>query len=211
MKNFDGWNELKKQLHNKANIDFYFKEREIWFCSLGVNIGFEQDGKKEGFERPVLIIKKFDKYVFWGVPLSTKMKPGNTHYLALQHGTLQFSAIISQLRLYSASRLTRKLYRLANARYRLVLERVISELYSGSSVIKKSDSAKPESSEPEGHCGEIVSDTVQVVNTSLISLTKKKRTLAKTKHRKGSFRNDTTVIIARSTDKVKNLGKQGKT
>lgn len=38
--------------------EILFYEREIWWCSLGVNIGFEQDGTNDLFERPVLVIKK---------------------------------------------------------------------------------------------------------------------------------------------------------
>lgn len=44
---FDEWNKLKKQLHQKNTATIpYFYEREIWWCFLGKNIGWEQDGKK---------------------------------------------------------------------------------------------------------------------------------------------------------------------
>jgi hypothetical protein len=32
---------------------FYFREKEIWWACLGANIGFEQNGKNENFERPI--------------------------------------------------------------------------------------------------------------------------------------------------------------
>ncbi|MDK2948964.1 MAG: hypothetical protein PWQ56_129 [Patescibacteria group bacterium] len=44
-KSFDEWNEDKKKL-NKLNSKFFLHEREVWWCSLGVNIGYEADGKK---------------------------------------------------------------------------------------------------------------------------------------------------------------------
>lgn len=150
MKDFDAWNEVKKQLE-LVDIPFYYKNREIWFCSIGVNIGFEQDGKNAQAERPVLILRKFNKYVFWGVPLSTKLKPDNTHYLALKYKDLEFSAIISQLRLFDSRRLTRKLYMLDKQQYEEVKNRLFREL-----EIKKSDSTCAESSEPGGHCDSIV-------------------------------------------------------
>ncbi len=31
----------------------------IW-CSIGINVGDEEDGKNELYERPVLVIKKFN-------------------------------------------------------------------------------------------------------------------------------------------------------
>ena len=47
---------------------------------MGKNIGFEQDGKGENFVRPVVIIKGFNKNMFFGIPLSTKMKEGKFYY-----------------------------------------------------------------------------------------------------------------------------------
>ena len=38
-KDFDRWNEQKKKLHD-GEREVLFHEREIWWCSLGVNIGF---------------------------------------------------------------------------------------------------------------------------------------------------------------------------
>ena len=45
-KDFDKWNESKKVIHHN-NEDKFYHEREVWWCSLGINIGFEQDGKDE--------------------------------------------------------------------------------------------------------------------------------------------------------------------
>ena len=42
-KDFDSWNEKKKILNNN-DVSFYH-EREVWWCSLGVNVGYEQNGK----------------------------------------------------------------------------------------------------------------------------------------------------------------------
>ncbi len=53
-KDFQKWHGLKKELHEQAGVAL-FQEREIWWCSLGANIGFEQDGGGEHFEQPVLV------------------------------------------------------------------------------------------------------------------------------------------------------------
>ena len=50
LKDFDKWNELKKKLHVRQER-LLFHEREIWWCSLGVNIGFEENGKNEKTNR----------------------------------------------------------------------------------------------------------------------------------------------------------------
>ena len=40
-KDFKSWHGKKESLHHEKERPF-FHEREVWFCSLGVNIGFEQ-------------------------------------------------------------------------------------------------------------------------------------------------------------------------
>lgn len=57
-----------------------FNEREIWWCSIGENIGFEGDGKNDMFERPVLILKKYNAEVFFGAPLTTSTKEHPLRY-----------------------------------------------------------------------------------------------------------------------------------
>lgn len=42
-KDFDEWNAKKKEIHKGGEAPFY-NEREIWWCALGANVGFEQDG-----------------------------------------------------------------------------------------------------------------------------------------------------------------------
>ena len=57
-KDFDKWNETKKLVH-KDGTDKFYHTREIWWCALGINVGFEQDGSGEEYRRPVLILKGF--------------------------------------------------------------------------------------------------------------------------------------------------------
>lgn len=105
MKDFLDWNN-KKIIINK-NKRPYFKEREVWFVNLGVNIGFEQDGVGEKYMRPVLIFKKFNKEIFWGIPLTRKIK--NIIYYINLETSPESSVIISQIRLLDAKRLSHKI------------------------------------------------------------------------------------------------------
>ncbi len=108
-KDFDIWNTTKKQIHvQKSSRVFYFKEREIWWCSLGTNIGVEINGKNEQFERPVLILKVFNTEGFWGIPITSKDRIGTYYYQFLRAGEKN-TAILSQLRFLSSRRLLRKL------------------------------------------------------------------------------------------------------
>ena len=42
-KDFDHWNELKKEVNSGEVLPLYHA-REIWWAHLGVNVGYEQDG-----------------------------------------------------------------------------------------------------------------------------------------------------------------------
>lgn len=108
-KPFDHWNIVKKRIEARvADQSLYFYEREVWWCSIGVNIGVETDGKNEHFERPVLIIKKFNGLMMWVVPLTSKQRDG-THYYRMTHEKGVSFACLSQLRTVSSKRLLRKI------------------------------------------------------------------------------------------------------
>jgi len=122
-KYFDKWNELKKKLHIRDE-EILFHEREIWWCSIGVNIGFEEDGKNKLFERPVLIIKKFNKYVLWVIPLTRSRKTGGYYYRIAQKDEDDSVVILSQLRLISSKRLLRKMRMIKKSEFKEITEKV---------------------------------------------------------------------------------------
>lgn len=105
-KDFDNWNFLKQEIDNKKRV-FYAHPREIWWCSLGVNIGAEIDGKHENFERPVIIIKVYNKESVVILPLTTKEKNDNFHY-RLNMDERVVWVKLTQTRVISTKRLLRK-------------------------------------------------------------------------------------------------------
>lgn len=108
-KKFDTWNEVKKQTDERTDRLLY-KKREIRWCKLGVNVGFEQDGTGEGFSRPVLILKDFNQHVCLTVPLTTSQKNNPYHVkIGFFDSSEESSAIISQLRLIDTKRLYKKI------------------------------------------------------------------------------------------------------
>jgi mRNA interferase MazF len=108
MKDFPTWFKRKTWIHNNARR-IYFHEREIWFAHLGVNVGFEQDGKGTKFGRPVVIFRKFNNEVFWAVPLTSKEKSGKFYLSLGQNEKYSYTAILSQLRLMDSKRLYKKI------------------------------------------------------------------------------------------------------
>ncbi len=107
-KDFDTWNNQKKNIQSAGSSQVFCHEREVWWIRVGLNIGDEEDGKGPRFERPILIIKKFGKFLFWGCALSTKLKPQNKYYIPIQTKDGTQSVIVSQFRLYDAKRLSNK-------------------------------------------------------------------------------------------------------
>lgn len=56
---FLDWTAKKVQIHFSQRGEIYFEEREVWWASLGENIGSEANGKNFHFERPVIVLRKF--------------------------------------------------------------------------------------------------------------------------------------------------------
>lgn len=115
-KDYQKWHKLKSDIENLEK-EVLFRDQEIWWCSLGENVGFEEDGKNEKYERPVLVFRKFHKGMFFGFPLTSKEKDNKFHFkLTLnipdENGILQEKVsyvILSQLRLFSSKRMIRRI------------------------------------------------------------------------------------------------------
>src|SRR3989344_2953543 len=97
-KDFQKWHQLKSDLHEKTG-QALFQAREIWWCALGANVGFEQDGSGELFTRPVLILTKFNLDVCLIVPLTARSKKGKYYFSVGTIAGRDATAVLSQIRL----------------------------------------------------------------------------------------------------------------
>jgi len=130
-KDFDSWNIEKKSLDNlKRSFDLYVHDREIWWTSIGVNIGTEIDGKNTKFERPVLIIRKLGKDQFIGIPLTSRLKTG-IFYHPITYGSGAGTVCISQIRVLSVNRLLRKIGKVEKTDYQLLTEKLSKLILTG--------------------------------------------------------------------------------
>ena len=108
---YNKWNKVKKEIASEK-IFVGFKNRDIFYMKMGKNIGFEQDGKGNNFVRPVVIVKGFNKEMFLGIPLSTKIKDGRFYYrfeFNKKDEIIENIALLSQVRLFSTKRLLNKI------------------------------------------------------------------------------------------------------
>jgi mRNA interferase MazF len=81
-----------------------FKEGEIWWCHVGMNIGVEIYGKGPKFMRPVLVLRKFSADGFFGVPLTSRCR-NSDWYARITSTNVGGSAVLNQTRTFDAKRL----------------------------------------------------------------------------------------------------------
>jgi len=107
-KDFDSWNEIKKKVNAKEQANLC-SEREIWWTSLGLNIGNEQDGNGNNYERPVVVLRNINNVTCFIVPLTTS-PTNNADRISLGkiRGKKSWAAI-SQLRVIDTRRLNNRI------------------------------------------------------------------------------------------------------
>ncbi|MFH1178411.1 MAG: hypothetical protein V1711_01665 [bacterium] len=124
-KNFDEWNKEKKRLDSTESDTRPFpKEQWVWVCSIGINIGREQNGTSDEFGCPALVVKKFNNQMYWIVPLSSKQKLFDFYYNFTDPIGNPVSLVSSQLKLVSIKRFKREMYRLSDIDF----ENLLSQL-----------------------------------------------------------------------------------
>lgn len=121
-KDFDKWNNIKKRLENNL-IKFFFKEGEIWWMSVGINIANESCGKGEIFRRPVLVLRKLSGSSFVGLPLSSKEKNGSWFIDVLINNQKRY-VLLYQIRMFSTNRFESRLATLDDNDFKKVKEKL---------------------------------------------------------------------------------------
>lgn len=104
-KDFDGWNGLKKSIDSLEIIPRHYHEREIWTCSIGINVRDEYDGKGSRYQRPVLVLKGFSATTCLIVPITSSIR---RHRFRINIGIVNgvnASVVVSQIRVIDVRRL----------------------------------------------------------------------------------------------------------
>ncbi len=128
-KDFYRWT-TKKEVLNDAKGTALFHEREVWWCALGANIGFEQDGGPEAFERPVVILKKFNLDACLIVPLTARPKEGKYYFPVGRIEDREAVAVLSQVRFIDRKRLENKICTLDEDVFRSLANSVVRTNFS---------------------------------------------------------------------------------
>ena len=108
VKRFIEWIKLKERLHQTAYKPPLFRQGEVWWCSIGENVGSEINGKSKLFSRPVLIFKKLSATTFLGIPTSSQDRNGSW-YVRITLQNKVSVVILSQIRVFDYKRLSSKI------------------------------------------------------------------------------------------------------
>lgn len=109
IKRFLEWIRIKEKLHTGDYTYPNVKEGEIWWASIGDNIGGEINGKGKDFTRPVYIYHKFSNDFYLIIPTSSKMKIGSW-FVTIKQKQQEVSLYMHQLRVIDSRRLSTKIY-----------------------------------------------------------------------------------------------------
>jgi mRNA interferase MazF len=108
VKRFLEWIGIKAELDAHDFKPPLVSEGDLWWCSIGENVGIETSGKGHRFTRPVIVLKKFGRLAFFGIPTTTKERAGSW-YFHFTHKGIRETALLSQARMFSYKRLDRKM------------------------------------------------------------------------------------------------------
>ncbi len=102
--------QVKKKLNDLTNRAPHVNEGDIWWISVGENVGSEIDGKSRIFSRPAIIYKKLAHGFYLIVP-TTKKKSGSW-YVTFRHQGVEMCACLHQIRTVDYRRLWSKMGRM---------------------------------------------------------------------------------------------------
>ena len=122
------WVRVKTFLNALVNRP-QFNEKEVWWCTLGVNVGDEENGKGDQFTRPVVVVKKFNKKLFLGIPLTGTVNNNDYYHKVMFKGKAQ-SAMISQVRALDSKRMQVLMGKMNEADFKSLKEAAREKLFN---------------------------------------------------------------------------------
>ncbi len=127
IKRFLEWIGLKEKLHMKIYQPPHVNEGDIWWASIGENVGAEINGKSNLFSRPVIILKKLSHRFYLVIPTTTQAKTGSW-YIAFKQKNRNGTACLHQVRSIDFKRFWSKLGQLDDQDFEKV-KRGFTDLY----------------------------------------------------------------------------------
>ena len=142
MKLFDEWGVEKKITDNRPVV-VGVHDREIWWVALGVNVGVEIDGKHTTFERPGIVLRKFNTEMVWVLPVTSQQKNDSPFYSEFTIGDKKYFAALTQLRTVSTKRFLRKIGMIPKEDFLKMQARIMSFVVNERSPAQGGASRRP--------------------------------------------------------------------
>lgn len=121
---YNSWNRKKQSLEDDCRFaKIYFKPGDVWWCSIGLNLGSEALGKGPEFRRPVLVLKKLSSDLCVVLPLTSKSKSGTWFVDVTLHGETRW-VMLYQIRTLHKKRFQRKMGQLDDMDFQRVKEKL---------------------------------------------------------------------------------------
>ncbi len=96
-----------------------FAVQEIWWCAMGT-----QNAKGAAlYERPVLVFRKFNSDMFWGLPLNAQVDKKNQLQLTF---SLEKRPTLSQMRILHARRMVRRLGKVSDRQLSVLNKKILA-------------------------------------------------------------------------------------
>lgn len=108
IKKFLDWIKIKEKLHKVEKGPPLVKESDIWWISVGENVGSEMNGKSGLFSRPAIVIKKLTRGFFLVAP-TTSMAHDGSWYVKIKHAGKDTFICLHQIRTIDYRRLSSRL------------------------------------------------------------------------------------------------------
>ena len=124
---YNNWNIKKQEIQFSDIEEMYFKEGDIWWCSLGQNIGNESYGKGKNYRRPVLVFRKLSEDLCIALPLTSKKKEG-TWFVDISLNSENRCVMLYQIRALNKKRFSIKIGEIDNLDFIRVKEKLESLL-----------------------------------------------------------------------------------
>lgn len=121
MHGLSDWMLVKERLNNLNHAPPLVSEGDMWWASIGLNVGAEIHGKSRLFSRPVVIYKKLSHSFYLVIPTTTVTHTGSWYVPFNHQGRIEI-ACIHQARTIDYRRLSNKLGTVSNADFDSIKE-----------------------------------------------------------------------------------------
>jgi mRNA interferase MazF len=110
-KRFLEWILLKERLQANNSTPPFVSERDLWWISMGENVGSEINGKSKLFSRPGIIYKKLSHTFYLIIPTTTQKREGSW-FIPITINGKQTYACLHQLKTFDYRRLSSRMAQL---------------------------------------------------------------------------------------------------